>query len=399
MNVPAGPRSSPAWADFPAAEYSRRIAAAQAGMLEAGIDLLLLTQRQNIVYFTGLQSGHWVVQKLPTALLLVSCRQDPVLIIPAHFASTVRGTTWVEHLEFFADPRDPSRSVSTVVSQAILQLAGPAAVIGLELGDSLVPRWDLADYQAIRDAIPEATFTAGADVIWSCRMVKSRLEIDRLRAVARLTERAMLAVRDELREGMTEREIATRLAVNAFDLGADDVVLSAIRCGRDRYSMADSLPTDRPIGPNEMLILHPGFAMRSYVSALSHHTYVGRPTRQHREAWATIVRVQEAVLEALHPGATARDAFDASHRIMVECGWGAVAGPAGHGIGLDLVEPPYLVATDDRPLQPGMVLALESWIFDAQGLGVLGLGEMAVVTDDGAELLTGLSRDELWSTA
>lgn len=367
-------------------------------MLDAGIDLLLLTQRQNIVYFTGLQSGHWIVQKMPTALLLLPCRQDPVLVIPAHFESTARGSTWVEHMEFFADPRDPSRSVAAVVSRAVLQLAGPAAVIGVESGDSLVPRWDVGDYHAVRDALPEATFTAGADVIWSCRMVKSDAEIDRLRAVAQLTERAMLAVRDELREGMTEREIAARLAARAFELGADDVVLSAIRCGPDRYSMADSLPTDRPIASNEMLILHPGFAMRSYVSALSHHTYVGHPTGGHREAWATIVRVQEAVLATLRPGATARDVFTAGQRVMAERGWGAVAGPAGHGIGLDVVEPPYLVATDARPLRPGMVFALEPWIFDAKGLGVLGLGEMAVVTDDGSELLTGLSRSDLWST-
>jgi Xaa-Pro aminopeptidase len=81
---------------------------------------------------------------------------------------------------------------------------------------------------------------------------------------------------------------------------------------------------------------------------------------------------------------------------MTASGFGRPSQYCGHGIGLAVVEPPYLAEAGDEVLEPGMVLALEPWVADIDGLGIFGLGEMGVVTSDGVEMLTTIPREELW---
>ncbi len=387
----------PRWADFPVEEYRSRVARLQHAMLEAVFDLLLLTKRENVVYLSGLESGHWQIEKFPTAILLVHARSGPVLVMPDYFAETARGSSWISELALYTEPHVRAGSAADVVVRTTLDLAGPAAVIGLELGQNMVSSWNLADYHAVRDALPKATFRSAASVIWACRMVKSPGEVARLREVARVSEQAMLAVRDGWRSGMTEREVASALAVDAFRNGADGVVVSNVRCGPDRYPMADTLPVDRPTAADEMLVLHVGFSMRSYVSELSHNAHIGTPTAEHRRIWAALVLAQEAVVAAARPGARGCDVYQAYRRVLVDHGLGPPSQYCGHGIGMAVVEPPYLSEAGDQVLERGMVLALEPWLADVRGLGVFGLGEMAVVTDDGAEMLTELPREGLWT--
>jgi Xaa-Pro aminopeptidase len=122
------------------------------------------------------------------------------------------------------------------------------------------------------------------------------------------------------------------------------------------------------------------------------------PRAKHHEVWATIVKAQEAMLSAMCPGVRASYVFASGNRVLAAMGFGRPSQYCGHGIGVDVVEPPFLSAAGDHLLQPGMVLALEPWISEAQGLGIFGLGEMVTITEDGYDLLSALPREELWAT-
>jgi len=69
----------------------------------------------------------------------------------------------------------------------------------------------------------------------------------------------------------------------------------------------------------------------------------------------------------------------------------------GHGIGLDLHEPPFLTPRSGETLKAGMVLCIEPWI-NLPDLGVFAVEDMVEVIEDGYRLLTPLPADELWQT-
>lgn len=386
------------WADFPAAEYQARVAKAQREMRAAGIDLLVLAQKENVRYFSGFRCGHWIAKTFPTGLLLIHPDRDPVLVTADFFAATARESSWLRDIAFFSDPHSRPRSVQDTVVNAIRELAGPNAVIGLELGHNLVSNWNLADYHAVREALPDAKFVSGADVIWACRMIKSAAEIDRLRTLTHITERAMVATRKQLHEGMTETDVARLTAANGLREGADGVLFLNIRAGQDRYASADAEPVDRPIRNGEMMIYDVGFTLRGYVSDIAYCTYFGKPSPRHHEIYAAVVRSQEAAIAQMRPGASARDPFRAAKQVLVDCGFGRSVDAAGHAVGLDVHEPPILAPFDDHVLEPGMVFEVENWLLSDEQLGVFFFEELVAITEDGHEVLTSLPHDELWAT-
>ncbi len=387
---------TPPWADFPTQEYQARVLTAQAAMSRSGLELLMLTQKENVHYFSGFRCGHWTAKTFSTAVLLIHVSKDPVLVIPDFFAGTARGSSWIAQHAYFVEPHARPRGVAAAVAEAVRGLAGTSPVIGLEWGQNLVSAWNLEDYHAMRELLAGARFTSAAEVLWACRTIKSTREIERLRQITLITERAMVEARDEIRVGMTEAEIAQAVGAAGFRGGADGVAFTNIRAGLERYPSADSVPTDRPVRKGEMLIYDIGLSLRMYMSDIAYSTHIGEPTAKHREVWRNIVKSQDAALAVMRPGARARDVFATCHKVLADYGFGHLIDMVGHAIGLDVHEPPILAPYDDGILKPGMVFELEPWVYDVKGLGVFGLEETVVITEDGCELLSTLPRDELW---
>jgi len=158
------------------------------------------------------------------------------------------------------------------------------------------------------------------------------------------------------------------------------------------------LPFERGVRLGEMMVYDIGFGLHNYVSDIAYNTHIGPPTDKHHEVWSVIVRAQEVALAAMRPGVSAREVFTVCHKVMADYGFGRLIDMVGHGIGMDVHEPPILAPYDDRILQPGMVFAVEPWIYDTDGIGVFALEEMVAITEDGVDILSTLPRDELWST-
>lgn len=390
--------ATPKWADLPTDEYEARVTRAQRSMREHGIDLMILSAKENVQYFSGFLCGHWTAKTFSTAIVLVHASKDPVLVIPDFFAGTARGSSWIAQHAYFPEPHARPRGVGDAVADAVLGLVGPNAVVGLESGQNLVGTWNLADYERIRERLGGMTFKSAAAVLWGCRMIKSPREIERLRTITRITERAMDETRRQIRVGMTEKEIAQATAVAGFKAGADGVAFTNIRAGLDRYPSADSVPMDRPVGLGEMLVNDIGLTLRTYTSDIAYSTHIGKPTAKHVDIWRNIVKAQDMTLSMMRPGVRARDVFETCHKVLADYGFGRLIDMVGHGIGLDVHEPPILAPYDDMVLKPGMVFALEPWVYDVQGLGVFGVEEIVAITEDGNELLSEIPRNDLWYT-
>lgn len=387
----------PKWADFPVEEYATRTQKAQRLMAEQNLDVLLLTQRENIEYFSGFLTGHWNSKLFPPAVLLIHRSQDPILVLPDFFNGTAEGSSWVARRILHAEPHADPRKFPERIVEGITEMGATTGTVGLESGEILTPRWNMLDYEYVRSHLSSATFRSGSEVIWQCRMIKSPREIERMRSITALTDRSIMAVKGAVHVGMTEQQVAQVVFREMIDGGADGYSFMNIRAGLDRYPMADSLPMPRPVAEGEMLLVDVGTNYRSYVTDVAYVAHIGRPTSKHHEIYETVIRAQEAAIAVARPGVKASEVFRTSLRVLEDLHFGKLLDMVGHGIGMDPHEPPMLTPYDDRLLEPGMCFAIEPWIYDTANLGFFCVEEIVVVTEDEPVVLSSVPRDELWT--
>lgn len=392
---PSATAPNPPYADFPTAEYQARVARAQELMRHQGIDVMLLAQRENVEYFSGFLTGHWVSKTFATGVVLLHRDQDPILVIPEFFGGNADKSSWITDRVMFPECHARPRGFADFVVAGIKKLGATTGVIGIESGDNLVGGWNLADYHAVRDSLSGADFRSARDVIWGCRAIKSPAEMDRMRQLVRWTDNAIATAFDNTHEGTTEIEIATWVKRTGVEKGADGTSLVNIRAGLPRYPCADSLPVDRPIENGDILLLDVGLTKQLYQTDVAYVAHVGRPRDEHRRYYDAVIRSHEAVLAALRPGAKVSDVYEAGRKVLADFGEGTYIDMMGHGIGMDMHEPPIITPYDETTIEPGMLFAIEPWLYDVNRLGLFCVEEIVHVTEDGIEILSSIPRNDL----
>ncbi len=384
------------WGDFPVDEYQARVAKAQRLMRKEGIEVLLLAQRENVEYFSGFLTGHWNSKTFACAVLLVPADRDPVLVLPGFFAGTAAGSTFVTDHVYFDEPHARPRDFGLCVLAGLDKLGARTGTIGVESGENLAPTWNMIDRDIVFDGLSGANVVSGAEVIWGCRMIKSPREIERMRTIVRWSDEAILHARTLTHQGSSEVDVASWCSSKAFELGADGIAFMNIRAGLPRYPCADSIPVDRPVGDSEILLMDIGIKKLGYSTDVAYIGYTGQPTDDHKRYYDAVIRSHEATLAAIRPGISSKELFKVGRNVLEDFGEGKYLDMLGHGIGMDVHEPPIVTPYDDRVLEPGMVFAIEPWIYDTARLGFFCVEEIVVVTEDGFENLSSIERDEIW---
>jgi Xaa-Pro dipeptidase len=391
--------AEPNYPNFPAEEISARWERGREQMAERGIDLLLLTARENVVYFSGYSSMAWVQKGVvPAVLLLAADSTEPVMVLPDFWLGTAEKTTWLNdfvlHKASHSDPADFANLIVRVVNER----GWGNGRIGYERGAEMVMGMPLDQWEHLRSGLSAADWIDGSDVIWGARMIKSELEIERLRRASVTTNRGQEALRDHLRAGMSELEAGAflRRAMIQDDCGEEDRMFLNFRAGSDRYNMTDTYPKDRPIGRGDLLIVDAGIVLDGYASDTARVMAIGEPSELHASVYETVVEARARALSELRAGVQASAMYRAVRSVFDEAGLPVHIDMVGHGLGLDVHEPPMLSPINDTPLEENMVVCIEPWVTLPNDQGVLVIEDSFVVKADGYDELTLPNASELW---
>jgi Xaa-Pro dipeptidase len=146
-----------------------------------------------------------------------------------------------------------------------------------------------------------------------------------------------------------------------------------------------------------VILIDTGCSVHGYQSDISRSWVFGAPSARQRELWTTVKRGQELALETAKIG-SAVGAIDQAVRTFYEQkGWSKDYGlpglshRTGHGIGMDVHEPPYLVRNDATPLQAGMCFSDEPGLYIPGEFGIR-LEDCWYMTDAGPKLFTPLAK-------
>ncbi len=380
----------PPLAAFDRAEHAARWARARDGMLADGLDALWVCSEANYLYITGHQTGMFAIKSRPLSCLLPR-EGEPLLVVARSHLPQAAATSWVPD----------QRGYDGFEAEALAALADAARArglargrIGAELGHEQRLGVSLLGFERLRAALPDASFVDAAPLLWRLRARKSAAEVAQLRLAGRATAAGYHQALAAARVGVSERDLRRAFAVGALDAGADRVGFFFMHAGTGAYQPSDGTPTERRLVPGDLLWMDAGAVSCGYWADYVRMASLGEPTPVRRRRYAAVYAASRAVLGAVRPGVPVTELARLCAQHLAANGEAlGTASRIGHGIGLDLTEPPSLNETDPTVLEAGMVIAVEPTIAAPDGRYVVE--ENLVVTDDGYELLSEPAPSEL----
>lgn len=391
--------ATPLLLEFPPDEYEARVKALTENMQKHDLDAIILTSKDHTRYFCGFQIIIWVSNLSKPGALIITQDGETTFVGPYARLSTVEVSTLVDELR----PWDPQGRDGMPVSypEAIYEVLTSNDTnkgrIGMEIGPEMRVHLSYDDFTDLMGRMAACEIVDAGPAIWPLRMVKSAREIERLRQACAINSTAFERAIHRIHPGMTEMELHRRLCIEMFELGAEDSLLNGVRAGAERYSQGNSPPSDRPIGIGEMVIMDGGPVYRGYYSDIIRQAIIGPPSARQRAIYDTAVETCYEGLKHIKAGTIPEDIVQAIDTYAERSAYAdqyRSPGWSGHGIGLTVHEPPMIQLGNRAPLQAGMVLAIEPDFYE-EGVGVFGIEQNILVTDEGYDLLSPVDHD-LW---
>lgn len=369
---------------FPLAEFQARVAKAQALMDSAGLSALLLTCEPDVRYFSGFLTRFWESPTRPW-FLIVPSTGVPVAVIPS-IGQAVMARTWVRDIRTWRAPNVTDDGVTLLVD-TLEELAGQGGRIGVPMGLETHLRMPLADWERMRTLAKGLEFGDDAGIVRQLRMVKSHREVEKIRTICAVADRAFARVPEVAGAGVPLEQVFRRFQTLGLEEGADWVPYLAGAAEQGGYSDVISPASDTPLMRGDVLMLDTGMLRDGYFCDFDRNFSIGPPDPSVQSAHARLIDAIDAASEIARPGATAADVFQAMDKIVTGGAGGADAGRLGHGLGMQLTEGLSLIPDDHTVLSAGMVLTLEPGIDISPGK-ILVHEENIVIRDGTCEFLS-----------
>jgi Xaa-Pro aminopeptidase len=234
---------------------------------------------------------------------------------------------------------------------------------------------------------------AAGGAVEQLRAVKDAGELDKIRAAAKLADAALTEVLGRGLVGRTERDVALDLEVTMRKAGAEAASFAPIVAAGEHSALPHAVPRDVAIPAGTLVTIDWGAQLDGYASDCTRTYATGELDPRDREIYELVLRAQETSLAAVRAGAGGREVDAVAREIITAAGHGEHFGHGlGHGVGAEVHEGPRLSQRSDSTLAAGQVVTVEPGVYVPGAVGVR-IEDLAIVTDDGCEVLTGLPKD------
>lgn len=375
---------------FPNEEYENRIKRVRELMDRDQIDVLFITGDRNYNYF----SGHRTVMPLEGTVARPNCFLLPVdgeahLMIHIFLEGDAASTTWVENISTYSSLlQAPVKELADIIRG----FGTKGKRIGVELGQEQRIGMPPQDFMNLKKELQEFEFVDAAPILWEMRIIKSSLEIECIRQAMDITVKGYKEGFLQVKEGMTEREIACLLTGEMVRHGAESYWIMATS-GSGNYQRISGKPTNRKVQAGDMFWADMGAMVNDYWADFSRAGVIGGPTAEQKKYQKIVFEVTSEAIAEANPGVAGAHIVDVCEEGLRKRGVDITfsAGRVGHGIGMLFTEPPSLARWDPLILAENMVVSIEPGL--VRDDGVFHIEENILITKDGAEVLSNAPRE------
>ena len=357
-------------------------------MASRDIAALLLTSEADVRYFTGFMTQFWQSPTRPWFVLLPASGK-PIAVIPSIGVPLMRDC-YVGDLRSWTSPAETDDGISLLV-ELVHDHVGDSDRLGMMMGRETVIRMPLADIRALSAQLDDITIVDMAADIQQIRMIKSPAEQEKLKHICSTVSRVFATIPNWVDAGVGLDELFRQFKIKALEAGVDDVSYLVGSAGPGGYKDIIAPPSSRPLASGDVFMLDTGCVWDGYFSDFDRNFAIHHACESAKEAHHRLFDATEAALDILKPGITANDLFSVMDRVLrpnhsAQMGVEEV-GRYGHGLGIQLTEPPSHTNWDKTEIKAGMALTIEPSINYGDGLTMVA-EENLLILDDGFVLLS-----------
>jgi Xaa-Pro aminopeptidase len=363
-----------------------RLAAARDALAGSGFEALLLATGTNLLYLSGYPFVEMTLAR--PFFLVIPRRGAAVMLVHTAREAEARRYSWIDDVRTY---RDLSVAPLAELRGIFGQLGLETGRIGAELGYEQRLGIPMREFERIRAEFPRASFEDAAALLWRLRMIKTRADVEAIRAACRITSAAYDQTFARSKAGETDRAIAERMEGAMSDAGGEQPWV-LITSGEGNYELATGVPVGRQLERGDMVWFDAGCSVRGLWSDFSRAAVVGEPSPDQAEAQRMIWEATSAGVARVRPGVAVAEVAAACNERLHAVGipvlafTSDLAGRIGHGIGYDVTEPPHVSEADSTILEPGMVISVEPGF--ATSFGLFHVEQNLAVTGEGHEILS-----------
>ncbi len=344
---------------------------------EKGLDALIAISPENVTYTVGFVVPSQSLMRWRHAACVVTGDGRLSMLAIDMEETTVRRHVAIDDLrvyrEFTDDPME-------TLAGALKDLKLDRGALGIEM--EYLPA---KDFLTLQGALPGVKWVAADAIFHKLRQVKTADEVNLLRSLSKMTDKAIGDTLNDVRVGMTENDLAGHLLGSLFAGGVENFKLMIIASG-ERSQYPNVGPTERQLREGDLIRMEIFGMRRGYHAGVCRTAVVGSPTTEQEVIWNNLIECKFRVMELIKPGARCKQIYQRFLEIFGELGFEPISF-VGHGIGLFLHEEPYLGRYGDETLEEGMVVAIEPLVYIPGRMGLQNK-DMLCVTQSGCELLS-----------
>ena len=369
---------------FEIKEYKNRVTRTQKLMGENNLEILLLTSPHNFRYFTGLDSYFWESPSRPWFILLTQ-KNDPIAVVPSIGENALK-KTWIKNIETWESPNPEDEGITKLIN-VILSINKEKCSIGCEMGKESFLRMFIKDFNKLTNSLPKHKFVDGSSIIWKLRMIKSDEEINKIKKITKIASKAFDNLYNEIYIGQSEIEITRIMKKKLLELGADYTLYMSCASGPGGYDQIICDPSDRKLQNGDILVIDTGTTLDGYFCDFDRNFGFGKIDEKALEAYNLLWEATEMGIKAAKPGNTCKDINQVMQKTLKQNNSTNNIGRMGHGLGLQLTEPPSIMSNDNTIIEENMILAIEPCLEYEPGK-MLVLEENILITNNGNQILT-----------
>ena len=353
-------------------EFPERRRAVAAGLTERKLDAFLVAFSPNLRYLTGFtgSNGNLLVTRGESILFT-----DPRYTIQAQSES--------------GDCR-----IAIAKGRLVAAVATAIARLGLKRIGYEPARMTCDLYESLKSSLPmRASLHPVAGWIEELRMVKSPSEVERIRRSVQTNSQAFDLAVARLRPGARERDFAADLEYRMRRLGAEKPAFETIVAGGVRSALPHAQPTAAPLRAGDLVMVDMGAFVEGYASDMTRMLFLGRPDAKVKRTYKAVLEAQLAAIDAVRAGVMAARVDRAARATLKGRGLDrAFIHATGHGLGLEIHEPPRIGNREKTRLRAGMTITIEPGVY-LEGWGGIRIEDTVLVTGNGCEILTTTSKE------
>ena len=342
-----------------------------------GLDGIIAVSPENVTYVSGFVVPSQSLMRWRHAICIVTADGRISMVAIDMEANTVKAHAGIDDLRFY---REFTEDPMDKLAETLKDLKLDRGKLGIEM--EFLPA---KDFTALQKNLPAVQWVAGDTIFNQARQVKTPKELELLRSLSKLTDKAIGDTLRQAEVGMSEMDLAGLLLSALFAGGAENYKLMIIASG-ERSQFPNVGPTERKLQAGDLIRMEIFGQKNGYLAGVCRTAVVGQATAEQERIWGNLIECKYLVMDLIKPGARCREIYQRFLKKFSELELEPISFVA-HGIGLYLHEEPYMGRYGDEIVEAGMVGAFEPLVYVPGRFGLQNK-DMFCVTAAGCELLS-----------